>query len=98
MQDLQRVALLHFFVQEVPFFDVEVFLCRTFSGTPKASDEMVNPKKYPIANLPLDKMLPADRHWLPVIFDDTKNPLEWWFTYSEKPKDRSITLINSRHS
>ncbi|MDP3004255.1 MAG: 8-oxo-dGTP diphosphatase [Candidatus Azambacteria bacterium] len=51
---------------------VHVYLVSQWTGNPRVSDEMINPTWFSIERLPLDKMMPADRDWLPVVLSGKK--------------------------
>lgn len=68
---------------------VQVFVVTKWEGTITASDEMKNPGWYDIDpnTLPFERMLPDDKHWLPLVlggqavkaffrFDDDWNIVE----------------------
>ncbi|MDD5099119.1 MAG: NUDIX domain-containing protein [Candidatus Colwellbacteria bacterium] len=74
--DLQRVAILHF--QNVKsdgskfLCVVYVFMASNWEGEPQASKEMTDPTFFEIGNIPFDEMMPADRHWLPLVLRGEK--------------------------
>jgi len=51
---------------------VHVYLVSQWTGNPRVTDEMINPTWFDIERLPLDKMMPADREWLPVVLSGKK--------------------------
>ncbi len=51
---------------------VHVYLVFQWTGNPRVTDEMINPTWFDIEHLPLDKMMPADREWLPVVLSGKK--------------------------
>lgn len=51
---------------------VHVFLASQWTGEPKMSDEMVDPTWFGKKCLPLDKMLLADKEWLPLVLGGKK--------------------------
>lgn len=51
---------------------VHVYLVSEWIGDPRTTDEMVNPTWFDMENLPLDKMMPADREWLPIVLSGKK--------------------------
>ncbi len=48
--------------------NVIVFLADKWIGMPKESEEM-KPEWFKINKLPYDRMWPADRHWMPSVFE-----------------------------
>ena len=52
--------------------NAKVYVTNKFSGTPKPSDEMLNPTWFNKKSLPLDKMLPADKIWVPIVLSGKK--------------------------
>ena len=51
---------------------VHVYLVSQWVGEPQISDEMINPTWFDKDHLPLSKMMPADREWLPLVLDGKK--------------------------
>ena len=51
---------------------VHVYLVSQWTGDPRVSEEMINSTWFDIGRLPLDKMMPADREWLPVVLSGKK--------------------------
>lgn len=66
--ELQRVALLDFTFERRPEWDLRalVYLTRRWRGRPCASEEL-EPCWYPRHALPLERMWPDARHWLPRL-------------------------------
>jgi len=52
--------------------NAKVYVVSKYSGTPKPSDEMSDPTWFNKNNLPLDKMMPADKIWLPIVLSGKK--------------------------
>lgn len=63
---------------------VHIFFCYKWSGKLKAGRGMKNPSLKPIKNLPLDKMLPADKIWLPKTIVGIKICDEYWYSPGQK--------------
>lgn len=59
---------------------VDVYFATKWSGTPKQSVEMLDPRSYSIADLPLDELMKADPYWMPKVFSGEK--LRVWVHYS----------------
>jgi 8-oxo-dGTP diphosphatase len=51
---------------------VHVYLIHQWQGEPQATDTMANPTWFLKSRLPLDEMMPADRHWVPLVLNGTK--------------------------
>lgn len=66
VDDLVRVAELAYDFPHRPAWSQRstAFLARTWTGTPRASDELV-PSWHPVAELPLEQMWDDARLWLP---------------------------------
>ena len=50
---------------------VHVYLVSQWTGEPRKTKEMINPTWFDIKRLP-DKMMPADKQWLPVVLSGKK--------------------------
>ena len=70
--DLEKVAIIDFFEDNVPIFKCHVFFAGKWTGEFKESKEMAYPQAYDIDKLPLDRMWDADRVWLPIVFSGKK--------------------------
>ncbi len=51
---------------------VHVYLARRWSGKPQESEEMASPTWFPLDQLPISDLMPADPIWLPLIFSGKK--------------------------
>ena len=51
---------------------VHVYVAKTWYGCPQATKEMGNPRWYSIRSLPINRVMPADRHWLPRALSGEK--------------------------
>lgn len=75
--DLQKIAVVDFHntKQDGETFRcrVHVYLLRTWEGTLMPTEEMVDPRWYPIDALPFDEMMLADREWVPAAL--TRGPI-----------------------
>jgi 8-oxo-dGTP pyrophosphatase MutT (NUDIX family) len=61
---LINIAVITFYVANVPDFEVHVFRTESFSGIAIETDSMV-PYWYDVHSLPLERMLESDRAWFP---------------------------------
>jgi 8-oxo-dGTP diphosphatase len=66
VQDVRLAAVMRFVEREGDDWLGYVFVARRYTGTPGATDEAV-PEWFPLEHLPLDRMWPDDRLWLPRI-------------------------------
>ena len=69
-ENLTMIAVVDFHNTKT---DGETFICRVYvylafgcTGTVKETDEMIEPSLYDMKNLPVERMMPADRVWLPA--------------------------------
>ncbi|MFC1756352.1 8-oxo-dGTP diphosphatase [Patescibacteria group bacterium] len=73
---LKRVAIVDFHnttEKGVNFVcKCHIYLVRKWEGTPEETAEMLDPQWFKVDNLPLDKMMPADPYWIPVILEGKK--------------------------
>lgn len=70
----EKVGVIEFdeiFRGEHAWMTVHVFLITGFNGEPEETDEM-RPEWFSLDAIPYDKMLPDDRHWLPLVLDGKK--------------------------
>ena len=67
--DLTKAAVIKCYFADKPEFDrvLHVFIAFGFKGEPKESDEMTDLRWYPVSKIPLERMWPADRYWLPQV-------------------------------
>jgi len=61
--ELEEVAVITFYANGTPDFQVHVILTRHFSGKPHETKEMHEPKWYDMGNLPFTRMLESDCEW-----------------------------------
>lgn len=73
---LEKVAVIDFHNTKS---DGSVFTCRVhvylvsqWTGEPQAGEEMASPTWFKKDRLPLDRMLPADGEWLPLVLSGKK--------------------------
>lgn len=69
-------------------FRNHIFLCETWSGEVQETQEMSAPVWYPITCLPVDRMWPANRHWLKQVFLEGKS------VYGEVYHDRGQKVVD----
>lgn len=74
----EKVAIIDFHNKkengETFICKVHVYLIRFFKGEPKETKtrEMLDPQKFLIDKLPLRKLMPADKDWLPLVLNGLK--------------------------
>jgi len=71
--DLKKVALLKFQFTDNPEWDqiVHVYFAEKWDGQPTESEEM-KPEWFGVNSIPLDKMWPDDKFWLPQVLAGKK--------------------------
>lgn len=71
---LQAVAELAFCFPQTPGKDLKcyVFLAEHWAGTPQESEEMGAPQWFDVSQLPIDRLPPSDRLWLPQVLAGTR--------------------------
>ena len=82
VRDLERVGVVHFYKyekREDPDWIVDVFLSRTFEGTPKSGREGVI-RWFDVDALPFQEMWEDDRYWSRLALEGKQ--FEGWFYYS----------------
>ena len=70
-EHLEKVAVITFHAANEPIFEVHCYRTGVFDGEPWETPSMV-PGWYDINNLPFDRMLESDRHWLPNLIRGEK--------------------------
>jgi len=79
----EKIAIVDFHNQksdgEVFVCKVHIFFVREWEGTPRESAEMATPTEFEINNLPLEKMMPADREWVPLVLEGNKIIAEYHY-------------------
>ena len=87
-ESLRKMAILEFHNSpgEAGEFmaKVHIYVTHEWTGEPKPTKEMATPTWFPINDLPLDTMMPADREWLPRVLAGEK--LLVWATYGPEQK------------
>ena len=51
---------------------VHVFTAESWAGEPKESEEMASPTWFDFDHLPTSEMMPADKHWVPMVLAGKK--------------------------
>lgn len=84
VSSLHHVANTLFLAGGEPSFFVTVYLCTNFSGELCETDSMYKPEWYLLDSLPFERMLEADRHWVPHALSGEKFSAQIY--YREKAK------------
>lgn len=97
IEDLEQVAICYFhnLKSNGTTFTVKVYayILRVWGGYPRETSEMENPTFFPITNLPLLEMMPADRDWVPRILAGETGTV--WATYAPQQKELIGTVVFS---
>lgn len=66
-EDLRSIACIRFLFPSSPDQDLEchVFTVASWRGVPEGTEELGTPELFSVTALPLDRLPPADRFWLP---------------------------------
>ena len=95
-KDLEKVAIADFYNEKsdgtIFVCRVHFFLWRNWKGVPKETKEMINPTSFDIENLPLDKMMPADREFMRLILKGGKFLIEAHYTPFQKKLKGKVTI------
>ena len=95
----EEVALIDFHNTksdgEIFVCKVHVFIIKEWTGIPKESEEMATPTEFEMNNLPFDKMMLADREWLPIILTGKKLVGEYHYGPFQKEllKEGKIKIV-----
>lgn len=96
-EHLERVALIDFYkgVERPsgnPTFRVLCYRATQWTGEPIETDEMANPKPFPIDHLPWDEMKPGDELFVPQIIAGT--PVKGWIRFRDDEKEVFDSDVN----
>ena len=72
--------------------NLHVYLLREWQGVPRETEEMLTPTWFPIAQLPLDEMMLADREWVPLMLEGKKAHVEAWYGPFQKTLLRPVLV------
>lgn len=70
--NLENVAIIHFFCGNEKLFTCYVFLIHNWIGILNETEEMGEPQWYPIEDIPYEEMMPGDKEWLPIVLRGEK--------------------------
>jgi len=97
-KDLEKVAIVDFHNEKS---DGSVFICRVhffkvlnWEGEIKETEDgaMITPTFFDINNLPLDKMMPADKEFMPQILNGKKLLVKSYYTPFQKELKRKVEI------
>ncbi|MEJ0001826.1 MAG: NUDIX domain-containing protein [bacterium] len=71
---------------------VHVYFVHNWQTMPKSTIEMKYPRPFPFDALPLRRMLPADRIWLPLVLAGKKITAEAWYGPFQKGLLREVIV------
>lgn len=67
-ENFKKIAVIDFFVHKkdgsINLHKCDIFTVTKWIGEPQSTEEMANPKWFPIANLPFDRMMPDTESWV----------------------------------
>ncbi len=98
---VEKVAIIDFHNTksdgEIFVCKVHIFIIKDWQGEPEATNEMATPTKFKIDNIPLDKMMPADKEWVPRILQDEKLTADYYYEPFQKEltKEGQIKLVEN---
>lgn len=91
--EIEKVAVIDFEFQGNPeIMEVHVFRAHDFTGEPSESEEM-KPQWFDVAEVPLDKMWPDDKYWLPVFLAGKKFKGKFLFGKDDVVLEHQITEV-----
>lgn len=67
VNNLKKVALLHFYFEGNKLFTCHVFILETWKGLPRETKEMGRPEWHHRTCLPFHRMWKGDKYWLPLV-------------------------------
>ncbi len=76
---VERRGRITFYFRDDPVaLEVYIFRVKSFTGTPRESDEMI-PRWFSEKDIPYDTMWADDRLWLPLFLENKRFEGEFWF-------------------
>ncbi len=70
--DLEEVAIIHFFENKELIFLCYVFVVRHWMGSERDTEEMGSLTWFPLEQIPYQEMWAADGMWMPIVFSGKK--------------------------
>lgn len=98
-KEVEKVAIIEFHNTtsngEIFVCKVHVFFINDWQGEPQESEEMITPTNFEIKNLPLEKMMLADKEWLPLVLEGNKIIAEYYYGPFQKEllKEGKIKMV-----
>ncbi|MBI2798661.1 8-oxo-dGTP diphosphatase [Candidatus Saccharibacteria bacterium] len=91
---LNQAATINFYFLDEPIEknwnqQMHVFLCDSWAGEPKESEEM-RPEWHAKSRLPIDKMWPGDRIWMPKVLAGEKVKADLAFNANKEVEEHII--------
>ena len=80
-EDLQKVAILHFYFEGSKLYTCHVFMLETWTGEPGETKEMGPPEWHHRTCLPFHRMWKGDKHWLPLVLGGQKIEASVYFNH-----------------
>ena len=84
-EHLEKIAIVDFHNTKTDggtfICKVHFYLVKQWTGEVRETDEMIMPTWFSIDNLPFAKMMPADRHWLPIALWHLPTLQEFYWPY-----------------
>lgn len=71
-EDMEQVALMHFYFEGQLTFECHVFFIHSWTGKPENSEEMTEHRWFDFDSLPLQEMWAADIRWIPLVLEGKK--------------------------
>lgn len=93
LRDIEQTGLIYFHFPDKQV-EVSIYYVHSYEGEPKESEEM-RWQRFPISEIPYDKMWPADRHWIPLFLKGNKFTGDVHFDENKKVISHNIYPVNS---
>ncbi|MDZ4384916.1 MAG: 8-oxo-dGTP diphosphatase [Candidatus Moranbacteria bacterium] len=91
---IEKVGLIEFtFEKTGDIQEVHLFLCEDFAGEPVETEEM-EPRWFPIAELPYADMWPDDKFWMPLLIGGKKFAGKFIFGEDGRIKNHTLEIID----
>jgi 8-oxo-dGTP diphosphatase len=100
-QDTEKVAVIDFHNTKSDGTEfvcrVHIYFVRQWQGEARATEEMDQPTWFKKESLPLEKMMPADRQWLPLVLNGKKIIAKFHYGPFQKTllSEGKIQFVNS---
>ena len=67
-RDLEKVAIVSFYEESKHLFECHVYFLHQWQGEFRETEEMGAPEEFLLEEVPYDRMMAADKSWLPLVF------------------------------